>query len=194
MRSMNPIYSCKQRLSRVFHDGSTLAARAAGTLASSMRTAANSTWNARLEMRAPAEHVLDVLTDPEACSRWSPIDFEVEELDGDRLVAGSRARVTGRLAGARVCFDVEVFEDGPERLALRASGPVVLDVDYRFAPVSGQSTEVTASVSVGRGRGVLGRMLEPATRGLLAGGALQSAVTRIARTVEKSREAPAFAS
>jgi hypothetical protein len=72
-------------------------------------------------MRAPAEHVLDALTDPELCSRWSPIDFEVEELDGDRLVAGGRARIAGRLAGARVCFDIEVFEGGPERLVLSAA-------------------------------------------------------------------------
>jgi hypothetical protein len=159
-----------------------------------MRTTASSTWTTHLEMRAPAGDVLDVLTDPEACSRWSPIGFELEDLDTDRLVAGSRARVAGRLAGARVAFDVEVFESGPERLALRASGPVVLDVDYRLAPASERSTEVTASVTVERGRGVLGRMLEPATRGLLAGGALQGAVARIARTVETSREAPAFAS
>jgi len=160
-----------------------------------MRTAANNTWNARLEMRAPAQHVLDALTDPDVCSRWSPIDFEVEELDGDRLVAGSRARIAGRLAGARVCFDIEVFEGGPERLALRASGPLVLDVDYRLAPASERSTEVSASVTVAGGRGLLGRVLEPATRGLLAGGALQSAVARIARTVETTgREAPAFAS
>jgi hypothetical protein len=158
-----------------------------------METTASSTWNARLEMKAPAEHVLDALTDPEVCSRWSPIDFEVEELEGDRLVAGSRARIAGRLAGARVCFDVEVFEHGPERLALRASGPLVLDVDYRLAPASERSTEVTASVTVERGRGLLGRVLEPATRGLLASGALQSAVARIARHVETSTEAAALA-
>jgi hypothetical protein len=54
---------------------------------------------------------------------------------------------------------------------------------------------VSASVTVAGGRGLLGRVLEPATRGLLAGGALQSAVARIARTVETTgREAPAFAS
>ena len=159
-----------------------------------MRTAANSSWNARLEMRAPAEDVLEALTDPEVCSRWSPIGFEVEELDGNRLVAGSRARVAGRLAGARVCFDVEVFEGGPERLALRASGPLVLEVDYRLAPASERSTEVTASVTVEGSRGVIGRVLEPATRALLAGGALQSAVARIARTVESPREAAALAS
>ena len=158
-----------------------------------METAASSTWNARLEMRAPAEHVLDALTDPEVCSRWSPIDFEVEELDGDRLVAGSRARIAGRLAGARVCFDVEVFERGPKRLALRASGPLVLDVDYRLAAASERSTDVSASVTVERGPGLIGRVLEPATRGLLAGGALQSAVARIARHVETSSQATALA-
>ena len=145
-------------------------------------------------MRAAAEDVLDALTDPEVCSRWSPIGFEVEALDGKRLVAGSRARVAGRLAGARVSFDVEVFEGGPERLALRASGPLVLEVDYRLVPTSERSTEVTASVTVEGGRGVIGRMLEPATRALLAGGALQSTVGRIARTVEAPREAAAPAS
>jgi hypothetical protein len=158
-----------------------------------MGTARNSTWNARLEMRAPAEDVLHVLTDPELCCRWSPIDFEVEELDGRRLVAGSRARVTGKLAGAQVSFDVEVFESGPERLVRRASGPLVLDVDYRLAAADDRSTEVTASVSVARGRGLVGRVLEPATRALLAGGALQSAVARIAHAVETPREATALA-
>jgi hypothetical protein len=158
-----------------------------------METAANSTWNAQIEMQAPAEQVLAVLTDPEHCGRWSPIDFEVEELDGRRLVAGSRARVAGKLAGARVSFDVEVFEGGPDRLVLRASGPLVLDVDYRLAAVGGGSTDVTASVTVARGRGLVGRVLEPATRALLAGGALQSAVARIAHAVEAQQDAPALA-
>ena len=67
-----------------------------------MGIATHNTWNARREMRAPAEAVIAVLTDPEACGQWSPIDFEVEELDGRRLVAGTRARVAGKLAGARV--------------------------------------------------------------------------------------------
>ena len=149
-----------------------------------MRAAANSTWNARLEMRAPAEVVLAALTDPEVCSRWSPIDFELEELDGDRLVTGSRARVAGRLAGARMGFDVEVFEAGSERLALRASGPLVLDVDYRLAPAGGRATDVSASVTVQDARGLIGRTLAGATRALLAGGALEGAVARIAREVE----------
>ncbi len=144
-------------------------------------------------MQAPVEDVLHVLTDPELCCRWSPIDFEVEELDGRRLVSGSRARITGKLAGAQVSFDVEVFESGPEGLVLRASGPLVLDVDYRLAAADDRSTEVTASVSVARGRGLVGRVLEPATRALLAGGALQSAIGRIAQAVETRNEAAAIA-
>ena len=190
---MSPIYSCKRPLSHTFHAGSTVDARSAETLPGHMRTAANSTWNARLEMRAPAEDVLDALTDPEVCSRWSPIAFEVEDLDGDRLVAGSRARVGGRLAGAQVCFDVEVFESGPDGLALRASGPLVLDVDYRFAPAGERSTELTASVTVESSRGLIGRVLEPATRALLTRGALQSAVARIARSVEAPAEGATLA-
>jgi hypothetical protein len=146
-------------------------------------TSAN-TWEARLEMNASAEDVLAVLTDPELCGEWSPIDFEVEHLDGPRLVAGTCARVTGSLGGARVSFDVEVFDGGPDRLVLRASGPLVLDVDYRLVSGGARSTDVTASVTVARGRGLTGRLLEPATRALLSAGALQSAVARIARAVE----------
>jgi hypothetical protein len=105
-----------------------------------MGTAADSTWNARLEMHAPAEDVLAVLTDPEHCGRWSPIDFEVEQLDGRRLVAGSRARVAGKLAGARVSFDVEVFERGPARALLAGGAPqsavgrIALVVETQEAP------------------------------------------------------------
>ena len=158
-----------------------------------MGTATDNTWNARHEMRAPADAVIAVLTDPEACGQWAPIDFEVEELDGRRLVTGTRARVAGKLAGARVSFDVEVFEEGPDRLVLRASGPLVLDVDYRLAAAGERCTDVTASVTVARGQGLVGRVLEPATRALLAGGALQAAVARIATAVEGSHEAPALA-
>ncbi len=159
-----------------------------------MRAAtSDNTWEARLEMNAPAEDVLAVLTDPDLCGEWSPINFEVEDLDGPRLVAGTCARVTGSLAGARVSFDVEVFEGGPERLVLRASGPLVLDVGYTLASAGERSTDVTASVTVARGRGFTGRVLEPATKALLSAGALHSAVARIARAVEPPCEAPPLA-
>lgn len=88
-----------------------------------------STWTAVATVKGPPEGVLDVLTDPAACERWAPIEFDVEGLEGDRLVAGSRARVVGRLAGQRVGFDVEVHAADEERLALLATGPVVLDVE-----------------------------------------------------------------
>jgi uncharacterized protein YndB with AHSA1/START domain len=68
------------------------------------------TWTATTTTAARPEDVLDVLTDPEACARWAPLPFDVDELDGRRLAAGSRARVSGRLAGRRVGFDVEVHE------------------------------------------------------------------------------------
>ena len=160
-----------------------------------MRTATDSTWNARLEMRAPAEQVLDALTDPEVCGRWSPIDFDVEELEGDRLVAGSRARIAGRLAGARVCFDIEVFEGGPERLALRASGPVVLDVDYRLAPAS-RSVHRGERLGDRRRRvGACSAGCSSPPRGACSPAVRCRAPWRASRARSRpSREAPAFAS
>ena len=78
------------------------------------------TWTATTTVEAPPEAVLDVLTDPGACARWAPVDFAVDDLATSRLVAGSRPRVRGRLAGVEVGFDVEVLEAGGSRLALRA--------------------------------------------------------------------------
>jgi hypothetical protein len=140
------------------------------------------TWTASTTIAGRPEAVLDVLTDPAACERWAPVAFEVETLDADRLVAGARARVSGRLAGKRVSFDVEVHEAGDGRLQLTAAGPVDLDVLYALKAAPAGS-EVTASVAV-RGRGLTGRLLAQATDALLAGGALHHAVARIAREVE----------
>ena len=61
-------------------------------------------------------------------------------------------------------------------------GPVAFDVTYDLRPGSGV-TEVLASVAVS-GRGLTGRLLAQATDALFAGGALQHAVSRIAREVE----------
>ena len=57
------------------------------------------TWTATATAEAHPEAVLHVLTDPDAASRWAPVPFDVE--DDRRLKAGSRARVSGRLAGRR---------------------------------------------------------------------------------------------
>ena len=141
-----------------------------------------STWTEQLTANAAPAVVLDVLTDPRAAARWAPVDFEVSRIDGNRLRAGSRARVAGRLAGREVGFDVEVVAADEERLALLASGPIHLDVEYRLRPVEAGS-EVRASVAV-RGSGLAGRVLAQATGALLSAGALRHAVGRIAREAE----------
>jgi len=138
------------------------------------------TWTAETTTAARPEDVLDVLTDPEACARWAPLPFDVEELDGRRLAAGSRARVSGKLAGRRVGFDVEVHEASGRGLSLAANGPVGFDVSYELAAVDGGS-EVRASVSVRPSGGIAGRLLAQATSALLSAGALEAALSRITR-------------
>ena len=99
-------------------------------------------WTATTTIEARPEAILDVLTDPEACARWAPIPFDVEDLRTPRLRCGSRARVSGRLAGKRVGFDVEVHEAIDGRLRLSADGPVGFDVRYDLEPAPSGS-EVT---------------------------------------------------
>jgi hypothetical protein len=139
------------------------------------------TWTATTTAEAGPEAVLGILTDPDAAARWAPLPFDVEDLDGDRLSAGSRARVSGRLAGRRVGFDIEVHEADESGLALSASGPVAFDVDYRLSPAARGRSEVHASVSVRSGGGLTGRLLAEATGALLTAGALQAALGRISR-------------
>jgi hypothetical protein len=138
------------------------------------------TWTATTTTAARPEDVLDVLTDPEAAARWAPLPFDVDELEGRRLATGIRARVSGKLAGRRVGFDLEVHEASGRGLTLAADGPVGFDVDYRLSPVAGGS-EVHASVSVRPSRGIAGRLLAEATSALLSAGALESALSRISR-------------
>ena len=141
------------------------------------------TWTATTTTAARPQDVLEVLTDPEACARWAPLPFDVEELNGRRLAAGSRARVSGKLAGRRVGFDVEVHEASGRGLSLAADGAggvPSFDVVYELAAVAGGS-EVRASVSVRPSRGLAGRLLAEATSALLSAGALEAAVSRIAR-------------
>lgn len=132
---------------------------------------------------ASPERVLQVLTDPKAIRDWSPVPFEVSDLAGGRLEAGSRARVIGRLGGLGVGFDVEVQTADSARLELVARGPIGLDVRYDLAAIAAGS-EVTASVSVRRGGGLSGRLVASATEALLAAGALEGAAGRIARAAE----------
>jgi hypothetical protein len=141
------------------------------------------TWTAHTTTAARPEAVLDVLTDPEAAARWAPLPFDVEDLDGRRLATGSRARISGKLAGRRVGFDLEVHEASGDGLSLAANGAggrLIFDVDYRLAAVDGGS-EVRASVSVRPSGGILGRLLAEATNALLSAGALEAALSRVSR-------------
>jgi carbon monoxide dehydrogenase subunit G len=142
------------------------------------------TWTAQTAVEARPEAVLDVLTDPEAARRWAPVAFDVD-VAAARLAAGVRARVTGRLAGRCVGFDVEVHEAGTDHLALSAHGPVGFDVRYDLAPTDAGS-EMRASVSVRAAAGLTGRLVAQATHALLAAGALDTAVSRIAREAATS--------
>lgn len=138
------------------------------------------TWHTTTRFLGDPERIIDVLTDPDACTRWSPIDFEVEELEGKRLRTGSKARVSGRVAGRTVSFDVDVLEADGSRLALRATGPVEIDVEYDVELLD-QTSELRAIVSVRSTGGLFGRVIAGATDGLLGAGMLDSAVARIAR-------------
>jgi hypothetical protein len=144
---------------------------------------------AHITSNATPEQVLRVLTDPDEIRDWSPIPFDVEDLDGVRLAAGSQARVSGNLAGLRVGFDVRVHAAGADGLELTAEGPIGFDVRYGLAP-SGDGSKVTASVALHRGGGLTGRLLGKATEALLSAGALDSAASRVARAAES---APALA-
>jgi uncharacterized protein YndB with AHSA1/START domain len=140
------------------------------------------TWRTRTTVAGLPEEVLATLTEPEAIARWTPVPFEVIDLDTDRLVTGSRARVRGRLAGRTLEFDVEVLAVDDDRLALVATGPVSIDVEYALRPAP-DGSDLRATVTV-RGSGLTGRVLAQATDALLAAGALDLAVRRIGPQLE----------
>ena len=108
-------------------------------------------WTATTRANATPEQVLEALTHPDEIRRWSPVEFDLEELDGRRLAAGTRGRVTGKLAGVRVGFDVEVHAADEARLELSADGPVGLDVRYELT-VDEAGAELSARVSMRRRR------------------------------------------
>lgn len=135
-------------------------------------------WTAQRRVAGAPEEVLELLTEPDAIARWAPIGFDVVDWEGERLSAGDRVRVQGRLAGRALSFDVDVAKAHAGDLRLTAEGPIRLDVEYRVRG-SGTGSELHAMVDVS-GRGVLGRVLAQATDALLASGALRFAVDRLA--------------
>ena len=140
-------------------------------------------WTATTRANATPEQVLQALTHPEEIRRWSPVDFDLDELDGRRLAAGARGRVTGRLAGVNVGFDVEVHAADEARLELSADGPVGFDVRYDLTH-DDAGAALSARVSMRRNGGLTGRLVANATAALLSAGALEGAAGRIAQVAE----------
>jgi Polyketide cyclase / dehydrase and lipid transport len=142
-----------------------------------------SQWTATARANATPGQVLEVLTHPDEIRRWSPVDFDSDDLEGRRLAAGTRGRVVGRLAGVSVGFDVEVHTVDDARLELSAEGPVGLDVRYDLK-VDDSGAQLDASVSMRPSDGLTGRLVANATAALLSAGALEGAAGRIARVAE----------
>jgi Polyketide cyclase / dehydrase and lipid transport len=145
-------------------------------------------WTATTRANATPEQVLHALTHPEEIRRWSPVDFDLDELEGRRLAAGARGRVTGKLAGVSVGFDVEVHAADEARLELSADGPVGFDVRYDLVGGDG-AAELRARVAMRRSGGLTGRLVANATAALLSAGALESAAGRIAQVAESQPRA-----
>ena len=142
------------------------------------------TWRSRIAVQAAPEFVLETLTDVSACRAWSPVGFTVDGLDGLRLRRGATPRVSGKLGGRRVQFQLEVLQADAERLRLYATGPVEMVVDYAVEAASPGSS-VEAAVSVRAASGWMGTVSERLTHLLLAGGALNHALARMAREAER---------
>jgi hypothetical protein len=140
-------------------------------------------WTSTAVAKASPDCLLEVLTHPQQIRLWSPVDFEVDDLDTRRLAAGTKARVVGRVAGVRVTFEVEVHKADAGRLELSADGPIGLDVRYDLAHAD-DGSEMTAHVRVRNGRGITGRVVATAATSLLSAGALDGAIGRIARVAE----------
>jgi hypothetical protein len=136
------------------------------------------TFTAHTTATSAPHQVVQLLTDPDPIARWAPIPFEVLELDEERLYPGAAVRVRGQLAGKSAEFSVRVLEVSDERFTLVAEGPVSLEVQYDVRSAA-RGSAIRASVSV-LGNGLVGRLLAKATEALLAGGALQSSLNRLA--------------
>jgi uncharacterized protein YndB with AHSA1/START domain len=149
-------------------------------------TVPSKSWCATVLVQARPERVLDALTDPNACARWSGVDFQAEELRESRLRTGSRTRVTGRLAGREVGFDLEIQRADPRRLVLCATGPVELSAEYLLRPAR-RGCVVDARVSVRPRRELLGLPSAGAIALVLSAGGLHHALRRLAREAEDRR-------
>lgn len=137
-------------------------------------------WTSRTTFTGDPERVLELLTDPDEAHTWSPIDFSLEDSEGSRLHTGDVTHIVGQLAGRRLSFDIEVFKASDGQLRLRASGPVEIEVEYGVVSGADGSGELTAWITVSSAGGLIGRLVASATDAVLAAGALDATVQKIA--------------
>lgn len=133
---------------------------------------------------AQPAHVLKVLTDPAACGRWAPIAFTTQQACGERLQAGTRSRLQGRIAGRNVSFEIEVLAADDRGLSLCANGPVGLEVDYRLTPAA-PGTLIDAQITLTKAGGITGAVVSRATDAVLSAGAVRWALHAIAAEAEQ---------
>src|SRR4029077_5525927 len=112
------------------------------------------------------ERVIDTLTDTEACGRWSPVPFELDDAQPRRLRPGRPTRVSGRMLGVQVRFELETLAASSRRLRLRARGPIEILVDYALTPAP-VACAVDAAVSSRSLEARFGRLLAHSTALLL---------------------------
>jgi hypothetical protein len=141
------------------------------------------TWHSRATVRAIPERVIETLTDPAACARWSPIPFSLDNGDSARLQPGSTTQVSGHLLGAKIRFNLHTLAADPGRLQLHARGPIDILVDYTLKPIR-DGCALDALISIPPPKSRFGRLLARATGLLLATGALDHAVNGIAHEAE----------
>ena len=140
---------------------------------------------------ATPQRVLDVLSDPRAIKRWFPLPCEFDD-DVDRLRAGGSYKTHGRLAGRSLHAELQVLKGDERHIAVRLSGPVVLDLSAELA-AEGVGTRAKIVASVHSGGGLSGKLLTPAASALLRGGALEHTVAAIRTEAESGTPAPAGA-
>jgi hypothetical protein len=146
------------------------------------------TWRSRATVRATPQRVIETLTDTDACVRWSPFPFRLDDIETTHLQPGMRTRVSGGLLGVQVRFELETFAADPARLLLRARGPIEILVDYALTPAPA-GCAVEAAVSIRPLDARFGRLLARTTGLLLASGTLEHALGRMAHEAERGPRA-----
>ena len=171
------------------HGGLARLAATAGRLAP--RHNRGDAFVASQHIAATPRRVLEVLSDPHAVKRWFPLPCEFDD-DVDRLRAGGSYRTRGRLAGRSLHAELQVLEDDERHIAVRLSGPVVLDLSAELTS-EGSGTRARVVASVHSGGGLSGKLLTPAASALLRAGALEHTVAAIRAESETGTPAPAGA-